>query len=73
MFVLGLTGSIAMGKTTTAQLFGEDGVPVYDFDATVHRLYEGEAARGRSGVSRDPDGKVDRARSPRSWSAMRKS
>ncbi|HEX8828550.1 MAG TPA: dephospho-CoA kinase [Xanthobacteraceae bacterium] len=42
-FVLCLTGSLGMGKSTAAKFFAETGVPVHDSDAVVHALYEGEA------------------------------
>jgi dephospho-CoA kinase len=63
MLLLGLTGSIGMGKTTTARFFAEAGVPVLDADAVVHALYDGEAVapieRAFPGTSRN--GRVDRA------------
>lgn len=62
MLVIGLTGGIGMGKSAAAERFASHGIPVFNADLCVHRLYEGEAVRAIEavfpGVARG--GKVDR-------------
>lgn len=62
MFVIGLTGSIGMGKSATGRMFAARGAPVHDADAEVHRLYRGEAAGpiGEAFPGTVSNGSVDR-------------
>jgi dephospho-CoA kinase len=62
MLVIGLTGGIGMGKSAAAERFAEHGIPVFNADTCVHRLYEGEAVEAIEsafpGVAKD--GRIDR-------------
>lgn len=64
MIILGLTGSIGMGKSTAARMFADEGIPVHDSDETVHRLYAGPAAAliGKAFPGTVVNGSVDRRR-----------
>jgi dephospho-CoA kinase len=73
MIVIGLTGSIGMGKTETARMFAEQGIPVSDSDAIVHRLYEEGGAAVAPVEKAFPgvvtDGRIDRKKLARHLSS----
>ena len=64
MLIVGLTGSIGMGKSTAAAYLRDKGIPVFDADAEVHRLYEGAAVEAIEAAfpGTTKDGRVDRAK-----------
>ena len=73
MFILGLDRLARHGKSTTARFFAEEGVPVHDADAVVHRLYEGEAVAAIEAAFPDTTRRPARSTAPslpRGCSAM---